>query len=93
MIIENQNAPYRFSAKIGWHRRFNDSEDFLSPGAGGIVQNRTANVSDPNPFTKFLDTRARSCARRAVVIKPWHIHTGTVWPLVSSSLLRRCGIF
>ena len=78
MIIENQNTSYRITAKIGWHRRFNDSEDFLSPGAGGIVQNRLANVSDPNPFGKFSSPGTQSCAWHAVVIKPWRIHAGTV---------------
>src|ERR1700731_4635072 len=93
MIIENQNVSRRFAAKIGWHRQPNDGENFLPPGARGIARNWTANVSNPNPFTNFSSLAARSCARRAVVIKPWRIHDSTVWLLVSSPLLHRCGIF
>ena len=31
MIIEDQNASYCFAAKIGWHRRCNDGENFPLP--------------------------------------------------------------
>jgi hypothetical protein len=31
MIIENQNALYRFAAMVGWHRRCDDGENFPSP--------------------------------------------------------------
>jgi hypothetical protein len=30
MIIEDQNASYRFAAKIGWHWWCDDGENFLS---------------------------------------------------------------
>ena len=92
MIIENQNVSRRFAARIGRHRRCDDSEEFL-PRAREIAQNRTANVTNPNPFTRFSSPGTRSCTRVVVIIKPWSIHVPTVWPLVSRSLLRGCGIF
>jgi hypothetical protein len=30
MVIEDQNAPYRFAANVRWNRRRNDGEKFLS---------------------------------------------------------------
>jgi len=93
MIIENQNALYTLVTKIGWHRRFNDGENFLSPGARETAQEWTANVRHPNPFMKLSSLRAQGCAWLALVTKPWGIHASTVWLLVSSLLLHRCGIF
>jgi hypothetical protein len=40
------------AAKTGWHRRCDDGKKFLSLGPHEITQDRTAKVTDRNPFRK-----------------------------------------
>jgi hypothetical protein len=93
MIIENQNASYRFASEIGRHRRCDDSVDLPSFWTCGITKKPGSNVRQPGPFRIFSTARTRSCARVAVVIKPWGIHTTTLLALSSLLLVHVCRNF
>jgi hypothetical protein len=93
MIIENQNASYRFAIEIGRHRWCDDSVNLPSLWACGMPRKLTADVRHPNPFRMFSSAWARSCAWVAVVIKSWSFHAARYGCPLTDRYCTCAGIF